>query len=279
MSAVIAALAGYGVFLVFTAVVLRWPGLLRPAPSMPSLGRARAIDRLSISLAAIGALGGALVAAAVFGAALPAMAGAAVGALLPRQVSSARRRRRRGAARQSWPRLIEDIRLHAGPLGQSVPQALFSAGRGAPPELVPAFGAAEREWLLSTDFERALAVLKAGLDDPAADTVAETLLVAHDIGGTDLDGRLADLAADRILDLQSRRDAEAKQSGVRFARRFVLFVPVGMAIAGLGIGEGRAAYATPAGQVAVVFGFGVVAACWWWSGLLMRLPEPDRIFR
>lgn len=279
MSAAVAALAGYGVFLVFTGAVLRWPGLVRPAPSMPSLAATRQLDRAALVLVLAGAFGGALVAAMVFGAALPAAAGAALGALLPRQVASARRRRRRDAARESWPRLIEDIRLHAGALGQSVPQALFAAGRGAPPELIAAFTAAEREWVLSTDFERSLATLKERLDDPAADTVSETLLVAHEIGGNDLDGRLADLAADRILDLQSRRDAEAKQAGVRFARRFVLFVPIGMALAGLGIGEGRAAYATTAGQLGVVFGFAVVGACWWWSGVLMRLPEPDRIFR
>jgi hypothetical protein len=34
---------------------------------------------------------------------------------------------------------------------------------------------------------------------------------------------------------------------VRFARRFVLIVPVGMAVAGLSIGTGRTAYETPLG--------------------------------
>src|SRR5206468_11126340 len=47
---------------------------------------------------------------------------------------------------------------------------------------------------------------------------------------------LAALAEDRTQDLQGRKDARAKQAGVRFARRFVLVVPLGMSLAGLSIG-------------------------------------------
>jgi tight adherence protein B len=66
---------------------------------------------------------------------------------------------------------------------------------------------------------------------------------------------------------------------VRFARRFVLLVPLGMAAAGLTIGTGRQAYATAGGQLAVAGALGAVAACWWWSGRLMRLPGLPRVFR
>ncbi len=65
---------------------------------------------------------------------------------------------------------------------------------------------------------------------------------------------------------------------MRFARRFVLVVPVGMALAGLSIGDGRAAYRTPAGQLAVAAGLCAVAACWAWAGRLLRLPEERRVF-
>ncbi|HEX9531014.1 MAG TPA: hypothetical protein VF954_07740, partial [Acidimicrobiales bacterium] len=70
----------------------------------------------------------------------------------------------------------------------------------------------------------------------------------------------------------------AKQAGVRFARRFVLVVPIGMAVAGLSIGTGRAAYQTAVGQVAVASGIGAVLACWLWAGRLMRLPDQQRVF-
>jgi len=159
-----------------------------------------------------------------------------------------------------------------------VPQALFEAGRRAPEGLRPAFEAAQREWLLSTDFERTVAVLKAGLADPTADAACETLLVAHEVGGTDLDRRLEALIEDRVIDVQGRKDARAKQAGVRFARRFVLLVPAGMAFVGLSIGNGRAAYATPGGEAMVGIGIVGIVACWLWAGRLLKLPEEERVF-
>ena len=190
-----------------------------------------------------------------------------------------RREQRAEAAMAEWPRLLEEIRLRTGSLGRSVPQALFEAGRSAPAEWRPAFQAAEREWLLSVDFGRTVALLKERLADPTADVVCETLLMAHEVGGTDLDPKLADLIEDRVQDVQSRRDAASRLAGVRFARRFVLLVPLGMAGAGLTIGTGRHAYSTPGGQVAVAAGLVAVAVCWWWAGRLMKVPEPPRVFR
>lgn len=221
---------------------------------------------------------GAVLAFALFGGPLPALVAGLFAAGFPAAGYRSRRARRLAAARAAWPRLLDELRLLTGALGRSIPQGLFDIGRRAPPELLPAFQAAEREWLLSTDFGRTLGVLKAQLADPTADVVCETLAVAHEVGGGDLDRRLSELVEDRLLDLQGRKDAEARQSGVRFARRFVLLVPLGMTLAGLSIGTGRSAYETTAGQAGVVFGLAVVVACWVWSGRIMRLPEEPRIF-
>jgi tight adherence protein B len=137
---------------------------------------------------------------------------------------------------------------------------------------------AEREWQLTTNFEQTLAVLRERLADPTADAVCETLSVAYQLGGNDLDKRLASLAEDRSIDLNGRKDARAKQSGVRFARRFVLIVPAGMALVGLSIGNGRAAYQTSGGQIGVLVGLTALAACWAWAGTLMRMPGESRVF-
>jgi tight adherence protein B len=66
---------------------------------------------------------------------------------------------------------------------------------------------------------------------------------------------------------------------VRFARRFVLLVPLGMALAGMSVGDdGRDAYQTPGGQIGVLAGLAMVVVCWVWAGRLMRLPEEQRVF-
>jgi len=134
---------------------------------------------------------------AVFGGLLPAfVCGAFTATFPPRRIGAAAPLawpRPRGA----WPRMIEEPHPHrvVGPVD---PQALFEVGRRGPVELGPAFAAAQREWLLSTDFGRTLKVLKDRLADPTADAACETLLIANDLGGVDLDRRLTALAEERL---------------------------------------------------------------------------------
>lgn len=294
MTGIVAAtLAGYGMFLLYTAAALGWRGLSL-VDRKPGLEARRArmwirawLDQVGLNEAGAGeVLGassllgvfGALVAFALFGGLLPAIVTGVFASTFPLASFRARRERRLATAREHWPRLLEELRLLTGSLGRSIPQALFEVGRKAPSEIRDAFAMAEREWLLTTDFPRTLGVLRRRLADPTADAVCETLAVAQEIGGGDLDGRLAELVEDRVVDLQARKESLSKQAGVRFARRFVLIVPLGMALAGLSIGTGRSAYETPAGQLAVAAGILAVVACWLWSGRLMRLPGAPRVF-
>lgn len=288
----LALVGAYGVFLVYTAVAFRWPGLGLGPRAVDTRRRnvARTKDWLAqagledVRPAEFGTVMGVLfvvgagLAFALFGGILPAVLSGGFAATFPVASYRSRREKRRRDAREAWPRMIEEIRLLTGSLGRSIPQALLEVGRRGPAELRPAFAAAEREWLISTDFARTTAVLKARLVDPTADAACETLLVAHEVGGSDVDRRLGALVEDRIQDLQGRKDAQAKQAGVRFARRFVLIVPLGMALAGLSIGTGREAYQTALGQTLVAAGLGVVVACWLWAGRLMKLPEEERVF-
>ena len=206
-----------------------------------------------------------------------ALIGLAAGCL-PAAIWRHRRAAARPAAQEAWPRMIEELRVLTGSVGRPIPQALLEVGARGPAEMQPAFRAAQREWALSTDFERTIAVLTDRLADPTADVTCETLLVASQVGG-DLDGRLAALAEDRRQDLDGRREAQAKQAGARFARWFVVIVPAGMALAGLSVGDGAAAYRTPMGQLLVTAGLALVAVCWWWASRIMRLPEDERVMR
>ena len=216
---------------------------------------------------------------AAFGGIVPALTIGAFGASSPFATCRHRRKVRRLCARDAWPRMIEEIRVQTSSLGRSIPQALFEVGRRGPEGLRPSFAAAQREWLLTTDLARAFAVLKQGLADPTADMACETLLVAHELGGTDLDRRLEALADDRRQDVQDRKDARSRQAGARFARVFVLAVPGGMALAGSSIGNGREAYRTATGQVVVALALILVIGCWVWAGRVMRLPETERVFK
>jgi tight adherence protein B len=116
----------------------------------------------------------------------PLVAGLAAAAIPVGQRPRRRRARRELGARG----LAADDRGDPAPGGhprRSIPQALLTVGGRGPEEMRPAFAAAQREWLISTDFDRTLEVLKAQLADPTADAVCETLLIAHEVGGTDVD--------------------------------------------------------------------------------------------
>lgn len=287
---VVAVVAGSGVHLLWTALALG-QRRLRPAGRTTS-GRSRpsvtdwlvqaGLDEVrplefAAATAAIGAAT-AVVTYGVFASPLPSLVMGVFGASAPAGVLRRRRKQTRERAQEAWPRLIEEIRILTGSVGRSIPQALFEAGRRAPLELRPAFEAAHREWLITTDFARTVAVLKGRLADPTADAACETLLVAHEVGGADLDRRLEALAEDRIHDVQGRRDARAQQAGVRFARKFVLIVPFGMALAGMSVGNGQSAYREPAAQVIVGVAILLVVACWVWAGRIMHIPEEERVF-
>ena len=287
----LALLAGYGVFLLYTAVVFQWRGAgIAPSATKTVARRDRIGDWLAqagladVRLAEVAAVSvvlfivGSGLAYALFGGVVAPVVAGLFAATFPLAAARSRRAQRRAAAREAWPRMIEELRLLATSVGRSVPQALFDVGRRGPEEMRPAFRAAQREWLISTDFERTLAVLKNHLADATADAVCETLLIAHEMGGSDIDRRLHALVEDRIQDLQGRKDAAAKQAGARFARAFVIIVPAGMALVGLSIGDGRSAYASDVGQLAVIAGMTMIGLCWFWAGRLMRLPEEDRVF-
>lgn len=291
MTLVVGTMAALGAYYLVTAIGFGWRGIglgprigqrLEPAHRARQWMAQAGLADVAVgefvgvvgAIASLGAVGG----YAIFGGVLPAAAAGAFAGATPVASYRLRRESRRSTAREAWPRMIEEIRLRTGSLGRSIPQALFEVGARGPVEMRPAFDAAHREWLLTTDFERTVAVLKERLADPTADVTCETLLVAHELGGADLGRRLAALAEDRILDLQGRKDARAKQAGARLARRFVLLVPIGMALAGMQVGDGRAAYATPMGQLVALAAIGLVAVCWIWAGRIMRLPETERVF-
>ena len=292
LALVVALLGAYGVFLLYTAVAFGWRGLGVGEGRVTSPTQLRATAQQWLAQAGLEGVSpaefltimvvlfvvGTGLTFAVLGAPLPSLVVGGFAATYPAASYRARRQQRRARAAESWPRMIEEIALLAGSLGRSVPQALFDVGRNSPEEMRPAFAAAHRQWLISTDFERSVAVLKAGLADPTADAACETLLVAHEVGGTDVQRRLAALVEDRVADLQGRKDARARQAGARFARRFVLLVPVGMALVGLSISGGHDAYRSAEGQLAAVAAIGMVVACWMWSGRIMRLPEEERVF-
>ena len=271
----VAAVAGLGVYLIVSD---RFHDDRQRGPGRRIARRARGLYRQRSPETFVAAAAGSILGLIVFGGLMSSAAMGLLGALVAWTIDHHRERRRRQDAADAWPRLIEQIRISVTTAGQSIPVALFEAGLNGPAGLHDGFRAAHREWLLTGDLDRALAALTTRLDDATADTVCETLLVAHQVGGTGIGPRLDALANDRRRDLHERKDAHARMAGARFARTFVLLVPAGMAAAGLSIGNGSDAYRSGPAQIAVTVAVVVVGGCWLWASALMRLPTPPRVY-
>lgn len=211
----------------------------------------------------------------LFGSPLVALTAAAGAVLVTPALARRERRLRAERLSDAWPRMLDETRVLCGPGGLSLPQALFTAGRSASGDLRLAWQAAERTWRLSADLPRSLRVVEDELADPTTRLVCSTLEVLHEAGGGTQHEQLARLVIDRRRDAATRRTAEAELAGARFARRFVLIMPVGMALAGQSVGTGRAAFGSNAGQAAVLVAVAVTGACWIWSGRLLAVPLPS----
>ena len=191
----------------------------------------------------VAAAAGLVLRSLLFGASCCRRVGGAFAARSPSCSARAELERRETASPRAWPAVLEETRVLAGAGGHPIPHALFEAGRRAAargPRVV------RRRAARVADVDRlrprprsAQGRARGGqqrrrVRDPPRSRIRSE--------GTGVDRRLEALIDDRLRELDLRRDAMSRQAGARFARRFVLIVPVGMAFVGMSLGTGRAAY-------------------------------------
>lgn len=207
---------------------------------------------------------------------LSALAFAAGGAA-PMGVLRSRRLRLRKVRRQLWPDVC-DLLIASIRVGLSLPDAVATLAESAPAMMRPAFVVFARDLRATGRFEDALDRLKAALADPIADRIVETLRMARQVGGTELNGVLRALSASVRADAALRGEVEARQSWIRGAA--VLGAVAPWVILGLLVmrPEGAAAYGTPEGVLVICVGAAVSVVAYRIMLRIGRLPEPGRWF-
>ena len=187
--------------------------------------------------------------------------------------------RRDALAEELWPPLLDTVRVDLAVRAIPLGDALFQAARRLDLPARERFAAAERQWQNTLDIAAALQVLKVRCDDATTDVVCASLATIATLPNVTAQQRLSVLSHDVRTRVRQAKDAEATLAGARFARRFVVIVPAGMAIVGSFVGDGRAAYQSVTGQATVMLALVVMAGCWVWAGRLLRVPAPPRVFR
>ncbi|MBS6030605.1 MAG: type II secretion system F family protein [Kocuria rhizophila] len=285
MSALLGALLGTGVFLVWWSFWTR-----RPAPrtrhartgtfrtlmvqaDLPGVSLA-AFAGLSVLLALVaGVLVLALTSAAVFG-----LCVFLVSLCTPLWFVRRRARRRTAVFREVWPDVVDHLRS-AIRAGMGLPEALMQLQYRGPEPLRPAFARFAADYRASGQLHGSLTMLKQRLADPVADNIVEALRVTREVGGTDLGRLLGTLSEFLRENERTRSELVARQSWTVNAARLSVAAP--WLILALMATQPAAvqAYNTAVGAAVLLGGLAVSVVAYQLMLRLGALPTERRVLR
>ena len=190
-------------------------------------------------------------------------------------VLEGRRASRRRSARQVWPDVIESLRS-ALRSGSTVAESFIDIADRVPERWRGAWRECAQELQRGVSFETAARRLKSSIADPTADTIIESLILAREVGGTELP-RIVQSVADSVrAEARIRNEVRSRQSWVRHAARLGVAAPWIVLAMIASRPETRDALSSPTGSVIVVAGFGATVVAYFTMAGIARIPEQKR---
>ena len=241
------------------------------AEAGPSSFEMRHVALLSIACgvvpaAAVGAVSATWSVAAVFG---------AFGTGAPWMWLNRRIQRRRCERRDLWPYVIDDLGSGIR-AGLSLPEAVAAVAERGPEPLRPAFEVFAARYRSSGAFTRSLRSLGDELADPVADRVIEALLLAREVGGTDVGRLLRSLSQALREDGRARGEIEARQSWTVNGARLAVAAPWAVLLLLAVRGSSIRVYDKPGGIAILAVGGGLSLAAYLIMRRIGRLPIERR---
>lgn len=204
-----------------------------------------------------------------------AIAGCAL--CLPSAYLRSRVRKRRARFREAWPDAIANL-ISGVRAGISLAEACVSLSERGPEELRSQFKAYTATYRASGSFRVALERLKSELADPIGDRVVAALVLAHDVGGTDLVQVLRTLGDFVSADLRLRKEIEARWSWTVTAARVAAAAPWLVLLVMSMRPEAAAAYNSTTGLVVVAAGAAATLVGYRLMLRAARLPDEKRLY-
>ena len=124
----------------------------------------------------------------------------------------------------NWPDIVDDVHS-AIRAGMSLPQALAMLGESGQVQIRKEFRTAALSYDQTGDFKKALQTLAQELNDPTCDKFVSALVVAYDLGGSDLGRLLSTLSESLRSDTAIRGEIQARQSWTINGARLALAAP------------------------------------------------------
>ncbi len=201
-------------------------------------------------------------AAAVIG--LPAMSGA--GARAEAQIDKVE-------AVEEWTRRLADVLA----IGVGLEQAIQTAARTAPTPIAAEVATLSARISARTPTETALRRFADDLDDPTADLVVASLILASRRRGPGVAAALTAIADSVGEEVAARRRIEADRAKPRTTARAVTAITLVIITAGLLNRGYTGPYGTLLGQVVLSATLGFFGAALWWMHSMTRTTRPARI--
>ncbi len=216
------------------------------------------------------------VVAALTSSSIESVVTSAVAASLPVATARARRKRRLRRFREAWPDAIA-ILISGIRAGVSLPESCLSLVIRGPRELQPGFAAFTSTYRSSGSFRAGLTRLAAEMADPVADRVVTALVLAHEVGGTDLVRVLRTLGDFVREDLKVRQEIEARWSWTVTAARVAAAAPWLVLVMMSTRPETAMAYNSPSGVVVILIGAAATGLGYALMLRAARLPTERRL--
>ncbi|MFD4588279.1 type II secretion system F family protein [Streptomyces sp. NPDC058434] len=138
-------------------------------------------------------------------------------------------------------------------LGMGLEQAMITSRKGAPEELTEQIANLSERLRLGWRPEEALRAFADELNDVTADKVVAALILSVNDRGPGLAQALEDLAATVREEVGKKRGIEADRAKPRTTVRWMMFITVGIVVAGFMVPSYAAPYSTLLGQLVLAF--------------------------
>ncbi len=283
MGLLVGLLLGIGLFLCLISgrvvPAARRPGIARHTSALLQSAGVRSLRPIHLLFLTIG--GGLLASATVLTASstwsialtFGVFAAAAPWLLLRRRVGKRAKERR-----ELWPYVIDDLGSGIR-AGLSLPEAVAGVAERGPEPLRPAFALFAAEYRITGSFSKGLDRLADELADPIADRIIEALLLARDVGGTDVGRLLRTLSQALREDSRARGEIEAKQSWTVNGARLAVAAPWIVLLLLATRGSSIRVYDRPAGLIVLIVGGVLSSVAYVLMRRIGRLPSERRTLR
>lgn len=207
---------------------------------------------------------------AIFGSYVVAAPFAFFLAATPTFRAGSNRRHTASAITQAWPDAIDHL-SSAIRAGMNLSESLTAIGLRGPAPLRPIFISLGNDLASGTSLERALVRFCAECNDPIADQLVETILIAHEVGGSEIGRLLRTFSQFLRLEIQTRDEIRVRQGWVVNGARIAAAAPwILLALLSLRK-ESVAAYQTSGGILTILIGGVLSVVAYLWMRRLARL--------